>query len=178
MTLHSVALFRHIMATVGLFVGFGFEWLIISSLKRNRDAAEASAWMAHLPLTFGILISSLVLPLASGVRLARPGVWSQGWIEATIGGLLVIAPFGAVGGNRVCAIRRGVAKGQPPTEVRRQSRDVIPVGIARGENGHCCGHCDDHDREAESQRFERSVRNLDAIGTVSRLCTAKGTQQD
>ena len=125
MTLHSVALFSHIMATVGLFVGFGFKWLIISSLKRNKDAAEASAWTAHLPLTFGILISSLVLLLASGVRLARPGLWSQGWIEATFAGLLVIAPFGAVGGNRVRAIRRGVAKGQPPTEVRRQSGDVI-----------------------------------------------------
>jgi len=42
MTLHSVVLFTHIMATVGLFVGFGFEWLIFSSLKRTRDAGEAS----------------------------------------------------------------------------------------------------------------------------------------
>ena len=43
MILHLVVLFTHIMGTVGLFVGFGFEWLILSSLKQTRDTAEANA---------------------------------------------------------------------------------------------------------------------------------------
>jgi len=126
MTLHSVVLFIHIMGTVGLFVGFGFEWLILSSLKRTRDTAEANAWTAHLPMTFGILISSLVLLLVSGVRLAsRPSLLSQGWIEATLAGLVIIMPFAAVGRNRVRAIRRGVSEGRTASEVRRQSGDII-----------------------------------------------------
>lgn len=126
MTLHSVVLFIHIMGTVGLFIGFGFEWLILTSLKRTRDTAEANAWTAHLPMAFGILISSLALVPVSGVRLAsRPSLLSQGWIEATLAGLVIIVPFAAVGRSRVRAIRRGVSEGRTASEVRRQSGDII-----------------------------------------------------
>ena len=42
MTLHAVTLFIHIMATVGLFVGFGFEWLIFSPLTRPAPLPQAA----------------------------------------------------------------------------------------------------------------------------------------
>jgi len=77
-----------------------------------------------------------VLLLGSGVRLAgRPNLLGQGWIEASLAGLLLMVPFGAVGRNRVRAIRIPVSEGQTPSEVRRRSGDVIlwvSLGLTTG----------------------------------------------
>ena len=109
-TLFSVVLFAHIVATLGLFAGLAIEWLILFGLRRPAGPVEARTWIELWPKLGPMTIASAALLIVSGIYLATKAAdWSQGWIQVSLVGLLLIAPLGAVAGRRMRAMRDGHA---------------------------------------------------------------------
>ena len=108
MTIFSLVLFAHIVATLGLFASVAIEWLILLALRRTPTQSEVRMWSELWPKLLPLGSTSAMLLIISGIYLATAGAaWSQGWIQVSLVSLLLIAPLGALAGRRVSAIHRG-----------------------------------------------------------------------
>ena len=69
MTLYSIVLYLHVLASIGLFATLGFEGLSLFHLRRASTLAEARLWIEpvlRLPL---VTAASGLIVLCSGVYL-------------------------------------------------------------------------------------------------------------
>lgn len=70
-------------------------------------------WIDPVPATPLIAIASIFVVLSSGIYLAaRMSAFDLAWPKVAIVALLLIAPFGALTGNRMRAIRAARPKQQ------------------------------------------------------------------
>lgn len=106
MTFDSLMLFLHIVGAMTLFVGFGMEW---SNLNRLRMAATIEELREAVRLTTRNLPLNLVAALAilpPGIYLARRmNVLDQGWIQAAMGTIFLMAVLGGLSSHRMRTIR-------------------------------------------------------------------------
>jgi Predicted integral membrane protein (DUF2269) len=110
MTLFALIVFIHLTGAVALFLAFGLEWAAISFLGNSNTPQEAQAWLrlGRLgPLINGPALGVLIL---SGGYLAHlNGSMKQGWIPASLVGILVVGAFGgAINVPRMRAIRLAI----------------------------------------------------------------------
>ena len=125
MLIRSVALFVHVAAMLGLFVGLALEWLSLESLLTSTAREEQRVWtrvLRGLPRYMG---GAVGLILISGIYLAaRVGVLELGWVRASFGAMLLM---GVLGGPVVRAPMRAPQRaaaddgGDTPATVRRQA---------------------------------------------------------
>jgi hypothetical protein len=110
MTRYSLVLFIHVTAVLILFACLSFEMLSLYRLRRASTVAETWLWMKPvpgLPLWTG---GSALVAFLSGIYLAvRTSAFGQAWIGISIAAILLIAPFGALTGKRLRAIREANA---------------------------------------------------------------------
>lgn len=137
MTIYSLVLFVHLTAVLALSATLSFEALALFRLRRAASVSEAQWWMDPVPGIRWIALSSMVLILASGIYLAQQmSALSMAWPKVTIAALLLIAPFGAMTGRRMRAIRQaGTIAKTLTSEVLGQLRDPflkISLGIRTG----------------------------------------------
>lgn len=105
MNLFSLALFIHILATLGLFAGLAIEWLILVALRRAATPRDAGTWTQLWPKLMPLNIASAALLIISGIYLAAKSEdWGEGWIRVSLVALFLIAPLGAIAGRQVRAI--------------------------------------------------------------------------
>jgi len=143
MLIRSIALFVHIVAMLGLFVGLALEWLSLESLQRSHPAQAASA-IAVLRALPRYMAGAVGLIFVSGVYLAvRVGVFDLGWVRVSLGSMVVM---GILGGPVIRSQMRAVlragdenAQGGVPSSVRRDAshpllraslRTRVAVGLA------------------------------------------------
>lgn len=108
-------LFFHILGVVGLFVGFALEVIILVRLRAAATLAEMSAAMLNVPLIRPLMVSSVLLVLATGISMVYIGSfgWSQGWIDVVLLVLLVLAVLApVVVGNRLEGLHEAVERSQ------------------------------------------------------------------
>jgi hypothetical protein len=130
MTFYSIILFLHVAAVLGLFATLSFEILSLFHLRRASDLGDVQRWIEPIPGIPLLAIGSIFVVLLSGVYLAmRMSAFELGWPKVALLALLLLAPFGAVTGKRMRAIRhnsRGALAMK--AELRQQLQDPFLKG--------------------------------------------------
>src|SRR5215475_5332621 len=134
MTLYSIVLFLHVAAVLGLFATLSLEVLSLFHLRRASDLNDVLRWMDPLPGIPLLAPGSILIVLASGIYLtARMSAFQLAWPKSAVVALLLIAPFGALTGKRMRAVRRRSAGiSTMRSELARQLQDPflkISLGI-------------------------------------------------
>ena len=97
MTLYSIVLFSHFLGLVALFVGYGLEWTASSLLRRSTASDQARAWMRIYRFSLPVSGPGLLLLIISGGYLASvTGGMKQGWISASLLGIVLALGIGFV----------------------------------------------------------------------------------
>jgi hypothetical protein len=85
MTLFNIVVFLHLVGMVGLFIGYGLEWIASSLLRRSTNAEQVRAWLRIYRLSLPISGPGLLLLILSGgYFLSITGSIKQGWIFASL----------------------------------------------------------------------------------------------
>jgi hypothetical protein len=110
MSVYSLVLFVHITAVLTLFAALNFEVLSLFHMRRVSSLTEARRWIELVPGLRLVAIGSMLVIFFSGVYLTvRMSAFELAWPKVAVAGLLLIAPFGALTGRRMRAIRRDCA---------------------------------------------------------------------
>jgi uncharacterized membrane protein SirB2 len=134
MTLYSNVLFVHIASTLALFLGYGLEWTVSSLLPHASTTEQARAWLRVYrvsPPVTGVALAVLIL--SGGWLSAMTGGMNQGWLIASVAGIVVALVIGfALILPRVRRIRAALPEGNaalsPEALVQLQS-EALPTLI-------------------------------------------------
>jgi hypothetical protein len=133
MTLYSIILFLHVAAVLGLFASLSFEVLSLFHLRRASDLSDVQRWIDPVPGIPLLAIGSIFVVLLSGIYLAvRMSAFEMAWPKVAVLGLLLIAPFGALTGKRMRAIRRNsgeALKMMKPELLRRVQDPFLKISL-------------------------------------------------
>lgn len=134
MTLYSILLFLHVAAVLVLFASLSFEFLSLSRLRQAPDLDDVRRWVDPVPGIPLMAMASILVVLVSGIYLAvRMSAFDLAWPKVALAALLLIAPFGALTGKRMRAIRRMLAEATPTKlEVLKRLQDPflkISLGV-------------------------------------------------
>jgi len=81
----TLALFFHFVGLVGLFVGYGLEWIVSALLRKATTTDQVRAWLrvyrTSLPISGPGL---LVLILSGGYLASLSGAMKTGWVSASL----------------------------------------------------------------------------------------------
>ena len=93
MTRFTIAVFLHLVGMVGLFIGYGLEWVASSLLRRSTNAEQVRAWLRIYRLSLPISGPGLLLLILSGVYFASiTESMKQGWLLTSL--LAIVFAFG------------------------------------------------------------------------------------
>src|SRR6266567_1126805 len=133
MTIYSIILFLHVAAVLVLFASLSFEVLSLFHLRRASDLSDVQRWIDPVPGVPLLAIGSIFVVLLSGIYLAvRMSAFEMAWPKVAMLALLLIAPFGALTGKRMRAIRRNSAealKMMKPELLRRLQDPLLKVSL-------------------------------------------------
>jgi len=97
MTPYAIGLFVHFVGMVGLFVGYGLEWVASSLLRRSTTSDQVRSWLRIYRFSLPISGPGLLILILSGGYLASvTGSMKQGWIEAALLGIAFALGIGFV----------------------------------------------------------------------------------
>ena len=133
MTLYSIILFLHVAAVLCLFASLSFEVLALFHLRRASDLSDVHQWIDPVPGVPFLAIGSIFVVLLSGTYLAmRMSALGLAWPKVALVALLVIAPFGALTGKRMRAIRRssGEASTMKSDLLRRVQDPFLKISLS------------------------------------------------
>lgn len=95
MSIYANVMFLHLAAMAILFIGYGLEWIGTAFLRRATTAQAAQTWLGayriSLPMSGPAL---LVLILTGGYLGAMTGASKEGWVLASVVGILVALGIG------------------------------------------------------------------------------------
>jgi hypothetical protein len=113
MLAHSLVLFVHVTAAMGVFAALGIEGLALVTLRRATSSAEIHAALRGFRLLPRLAPLSLAATVLSGIYLASTGwAWRGAWIGTAFAGLILTAIVGAATtGPRVARLGRALAEG-------------------------------------------------------------------
>ena len=107
MTHYSLVLFLHITAVLALCAALSLEVLSLHRLRRASTLTDVRRWLQPVPGLPLLTVGSALVIFLSGIYLAmRMSAFELAWPKVSIGALLLIAPFGAITGKRIRAIRQ------------------------------------------------------------------------
>jgi hypothetical protein len=111
MTLYAVILFVHVTSALVLFATMSFEALSLFHLRGASNLSEVREWLDPVPGLPLAAMGSLLVILASGIYLVmRMEAYRLAWPQVAVGGLFLMAPFGAISGKRMRIIRKACAE--------------------------------------------------------------------
>jgi hypothetical protein len=84
-TRFTIAIFLHLVGMVGLFMGYGLEWVASSLLRRSTNAEQVRAWLRIYRLSLPISGAGLLLLILSGVYFASIfESMKEGWLLSSL----------------------------------------------------------------------------------------------
>ena len=127
MTFYSVVLFVHITGVLVLFACLSVEVLALFRLHRASTLREVRLWMEPVQSLSLVTASSALAIFLSGVYLTtRMAAFGLAWTQVAIAALLLIAPFSALTGSRMRAIRQACANEKiMDAELRHRLQDRL-----------------------------------------------------
>lgn len=131
---YMLALFFHFLGLVGLFVGYGLEWIVSALFRKATTTDQVRAWLrvyrTSLPISGPGL---LVLILSGGYLASLSGAMKEGWLSASLLAILFALGIGFVLIlPRVRAIRGALPEGSaalPANVVALLQAPAIPTLI-------------------------------------------------
>ena len=132
---YTVALFVHLVGVVGLFVGYGLEWTSSSLLRRAKTADQARDWLGLYRLSLPLSGPGLLVLILSGSYLASmSGAMRQGWISASLLGILFALGIGFVfilPRTRALRLALGESVGLLSAPIRALLQDPVLLTLVR-----------------------------------------------
>jgi len=132
MTLYSLVLFVHVIAVLVLSAALSFEGLSLFQLRRASTLTEVRRWIQPIPGLPLVMAGSTLVIFCSGIYLTiRMAAFDLAWPKVTIGALLLIAPFGALTGRRMRALRQASADAEASTSelINRLQDPILKVSL-------------------------------------------------
>jgi hypothetical protein len=143
MNYYSIALFFHIVGTLGFFVALGLEWIGLRQMRHATTAEQVRQGMRISGSTRRLGMASMLTILVFGFYMAAVDWGGPAWITVTLGVIVVmIALLVTLTGPRMAAIGRALAgeKGvlspsllqlvsQPLLWISIQTRVAMALGI-------------------------------------------------
>jgi hypothetical protein len=137
MNIYPLALFVHVVAAIGYYIGIGTWWLVLVGLRRAERVEQVRALMKLTDASGPLGAGSAFLLLASGLYMALTQ-WSlqTPWIRVALISVLLMVPASAL----VIAPRRaGIAKQlarEAPTgtispDLRPRLHDPVLFGLVQ-----------------------------------------------
>lgn len=105
---YSIALFLHIVGTLGMFVVLGFEWIAVRRLGHATTVGQVRDWLQASNGLRRIGMVSMLTLFASGVYMMVTVWGGVPWITVTLGTLVLLMLVAALTGRPMAAIRRTV----------------------------------------------------------------------
>jgi hypothetical protein len=92
---YSTVLFFHFLGLIGLFIGYGMEWVTSALLRQASTADQARSWLRVYRVSLPVSGPALLLLIATGGYLAaQVGGMKLGWITATWVGIVIALGIG------------------------------------------------------------------------------------
>jgi len=130
MTLHALLVFVHLTGAVSLFLAFGLEWAAISFLRTSGTPQEAETWLRLgrlAPLINGPALGVVIL--SGGYLASITGAMRQGWIPASLVGIVMIGLLGGIiNVPKMRAIRLAIPAGGAKLSTALQNR-LLPISV-------------------------------------------------
>jgi hypothetical protein len=115
MNIYSIALFLHIVGTLGFFVALGLEWTGLSHLRSAMTLEQVRAGMGILKNVRKVGFVSMLTTVITGFYMMLTVWGSVAWITVTLVSLvLVIALAQVLTAPRMAAIGQALAKEKGP----------------------------------------------------------------
>jgi len=129
MTTYAAVLFLHFLGLIGLFAGYGLEWVASSLLRGATTTEQARSWLRVYRFSLPISGPALLLLIVSGGYLATlSGAMRQGWIPASFVGIVVALAIGfGLILPRITKIRGALTEGSGPLTSDALSRLQQPA---------------------------------------------------
>lgn len=134
MSNYKLALFFHFVGLVGLFVGYGLEWIVSALLRKATTTDQVRAWLRVYRTSLPISGPGLLILIISGGYLASlSGAMKEGWVSASLLAILFALGIGFVFIlPRVRAIRGALPEGSgalPANVIELLHAPAIPTLI-------------------------------------------------
>jgi hypothetical protein len=102
---YSIALFLHIVGSLGFFVALGLEWTSLRHLRQATTAEKVQEWL-RVPSEMGRLGMLAMLTLLAAGFYMMATVWGGvAWITVTLGAIVLMFILGmAITGRYMAAI--------------------------------------------------------------------------
>jgi uncharacterized membrane protein SirB2 len=129
MTVFSVVVFLHLAGALALFIGYGIEWTASGFFRSATSAEQLRSWLRVFKVSPPLSGAGLgVLLLSGGYLASLTGTMKQGWIPATLLGILLALVLGfAVILPRMKRIRAALPAGNEPFSSALRSALSDPV---------------------------------------------------
>ena len=133
---YAIALFVHIVGTLGRFVALGLEWISLLLLGRATTTEQVQERIRIASGVRGLSGAAPATLLVSGVYLTATVWGGMAWIVVALGAMVLMAVLGAaLSGPRLAALGRAVEHGSlarlpdPLLWVYIQTRLAVALGI-------------------------------------------------
>jgi len=130
MTLYALILFIHLAGAFALFLAFGIEWAAISFLGNASTADEAKQWLRLgrlAPLINGPALGVVIL--SGGYLASIIHVMKQGWIPASLVGIVAVALLGTmINVPKMRAIRLAIPVGGEKLSSALRTK-LLPISV-------------------------------------------------
>jgi uncharacterized membrane protein len=127
MSLNSILHYVHVVGAIGYSAGALISLLGLSPLRRARSVQEARSVLAPVELAGTLSGISLLLTIASGLYLtATEWGWQTGWIDVTLGSLVLLLAMGVLMGTRrhaIATLAKEMPDGPIPESLRQRIYD-------------------------------------------------------
>jgi len=130
MTLYALIVFIHLAGAFALFLAFGIEWAAISFLGNASTADEAKQWLRLgrlAPLINGPALGVVIL--SGGYLASIIHVMKQGWIPASLVGIVAVALLGTmINVPKMRAIRLAIPEGGEKLSSALRNK-LLPISV-------------------------------------------------
>lgn len=131
MTLYSLALFIHVTADIGIFIGLGLQLFCLAALRRSNTVDQASAYVHLIHVSDPLSIASALLTIAAGLYMALTvWDWRTGWILAALGSIIFLLPPLIAGVieprmRAIAALMKAAVPGPLPAPLKARIHDPL-----------------------------------------------------
>ena len=128
MNVYSIALFLHVVGTLGFFVALGLEWTGLWQIGSATTSELVRAWMRISKSVRRLGIASMLMTLVSGFYMMATVWGGVGWIIVTLGALILgVVLMLALTGPRMAAIGRALTTERGPVSHTFQNLANNPI---------------------------------------------------
>jgi hypothetical protein len=118
MSLYSIALFIHIVGTIGFFIAMVLEWMMLRHLRQavTPEQIDNILRSGKSARRLGMISMALILAGAFYMTMVVDSWTDAAWPSVAVGAMVVMAIFSMLGGRRLMHIEQAL-RAEAPTDM-------------------------------------------------------------